>query len=77
MTIKAFGSCWVQAEIDDVQREFYLHPGEEIDLKFTKYLRLKLGNAGGIKLSYNDQDYPLQAKSGEVKILEFTSAESQ
>jgi cytoskeleton protein RodZ len=77
VTIKAFGSCWVQAEIDDVQREFYLHPGEEIDLKFTKYLRLKLGNAGGIKLSYNDQDYPLQAKSGEVKILEFTSAESQ
>ena len=77
VTIKAFESCWVQAEIDDVQREFYLHPGEEIDLKFTKYLRLKLGNAGGIKLSYNDQDYPLQAKSGEVKILEFTSAESQ
>ncbi|WP_457572245.1 helix-turn-helix domain-containing protein [Desulfovulcanus sp.] len=77
VTIKAFEPCWIQAKIDEVQREFYLRPGEKIGLKFTKYLRLRLGNAGGVKLTYNDQDYPLQAKSGQVKTLEFTSTDSQ
>jgi len=75
VTIDAFEPCWVQAEIDDEQKEFYLRAGEKIDLKFTKSLRLRLGNAGGVKLFYNDEEYPLQAQSGQVKTLEFASSD--
>ncbi|MBT8763164.1 helix-turn-helix domain-containing protein [Desulfohalobiaceae bacterium Ax17] len=75
VTIDAFEPCWVQAEIDEEQKEFYLRAGEKIDLKFTKSLRLRLGNAGGVKLFYNDEDYPLQAQSGQVKTLEFASSD--
>ena len=69
MTVDAEEACWLLAEIDGETRDVYLRSGETLDLRFRDSLTLKLGNAGGVKLLYDGEDYPLQAESGEVKII--------
>jgi cytoskeleton protein RodZ len=71
LEISATEACWLQAVVDEETREIYLRPGESVSFKFWEELQLKLGNAGGVQLFYNDQEYPLQAESGEVKELSF------
>ncbi|MFP4480464.1 MAG: RodZ domain-containing protein [Desulfohalobiaceae bacterium] len=66
LEVSAQEACWLQAEVDEETREIYLRPGESVSFKFWEELRLKLGNAGGVQLFFNDQEYPLQAQSGEV-----------
>ena len=69
--VMAVEPCWFEIDKDGIQKEFYLRPGGKVILTFTKFLRLRLGNAGGVKLKYNGQDYPIQARSGQVKTLYF------
>ena len=69
--VMAVEPCWFEITKDGIQKEFYLRPGGKVILTFTKFLRLRLGNAGGVKLKYNGQDYPIQARSGQVKTLYF------
>ncbi len=61
--------CWLLAEMDGRTKDVYLNSGQELDLSFEKSLTLKLGNAGGVDLVYDGENYPLEADSGEVKIV--------
>jgi len=71
LTVVAQEPCWLQAEMDGNIKDVYLYSGEDLDLKFFDSLKLKLGNAGGVKLRYDGKEYPLDAEPGEVKILNF------
>ncbi len=71
LTVVAQEPCWLQAEMDGNIKDVYLYSGEDLDLKFFDSLQLKLGNAGGVKLRYDGEEYPLDAEPGEVKILNF------
>ncbi|MFW6177981.1 MAG: helix-turn-helix domain-containing protein [Desulfohalobiaceae bacterium] len=71
LKVSASEACWLQAVVDEDSREMFLRPGESVSFKFWEQLELKLGNAGGVELVYNDQEYPLQAESGEVMEIDF------
>lgn len=69
--ISAFEACWFSAKFDGKDRDVYLRPGEGITLRFSKSLRLRLGNAGGVNIKFDGKAYPLDVESGEVKTLTF------
>jgi len=70
--IIAHEPCWVDARADDVvRRDFYLYSGQNASVKFSQHLKLKLGNAGGVKLNYNGKPFPTDFESGDVKDLAF------
>ncbi len=50
-----------------------LQPGETHTLHFRKEMELKLGNAGGVSVTFNGEKVPLQAQSGQVRSLTFTA----
>lgn len=67
LTIRAVEACWMQARYADGRtREFYLRPGDSIDLDFESTLALRLGNAGGVRLTLNGQEHPFEARTGQV-----------
>lgn len=61
----------MSANIDSKQRDLYLRPGESVTFRFEQALEIKLGNAGGVKLTFDGQAYPLDADSGEVLSISF------
>jgi len=71
LQIEANEACWMSASIDAKQRDLYLRPGESVTFRFEQALEIKLGNAGGVKLTFDGQAYPLDADSGEVLSLTF------
>ncbi len=71
LQIQANEACWMGAKIDAKQRDIYLRPGESVTFRFKDSLELKLGNAGGVSLSYDGKAYPLDADSGDVLSLKF------
>jgi hypothetical protein len=71
LQIFAFEACWMKSFVDNNSKEIYLRPGESVRFRFQDQLKVKLGNAGGVTLKYNDKIYPLEAKSGQVKTLLF------
>ena len=71
LQIDAHEACWMSASIDAKQRDLYLRPGESVTFRFEQSLAIKLGNAGGVKLIFDGQTYPLDADSGEVLSLTF------
>ncbi len=71
LQIEASEACWMSAKIDAKQRDLYLRPGESVTFRFQNVLEIKLGNAGGVQLTFDGQKYPLDAASGEVLSLTF------
>jgi cytoskeleton protein RodZ len=71
LQIQASEACWMSAKIDAKQRDIYLRPGESVTFRFKDSLELKLGNAGGVSLSYDGKAYLLDADSGDVLSLTF------
>jgi len=71
LRIEATEDCWFEAQVDGASKDVYLRPGESVSLTFENDLLVKLGNAGGVSLSYDGEPYPLEASSGEVKTLTF------
>ncbi|MFO7801847.1 MAG: helix-turn-helix domain-containing protein [Desulfovermiculus sp.] len=71
LQIEASEACWMSAKIDAKQRDLYLRPGESVTFRFQDVLEIKLGNAGGVQLTFDGQKYPLDAASGEVLSLTF------
>lgn len=71
LKISASEACWLSAEMDDRSKDIYLRPGESITLHFVRELSVKLGNAGGVQLIFDDEPYELEADSGEVLTLNF------
>lgn len=66
LEISAVEACWFKANVDNNVRDIFLRPGESVVLHFERSLEVKLGNAGGVRLRYNGEAYPLDAESGEV-----------
>ena len=71
LQIEASEACWMSAKIDAKQRDLYLRPGESVTFRFQNVLEIKLGNAGGVQLTFDGQEYPLDAASGDVLSLTF------
>lgn len=53
----------------EMPREFELQPGEQIAVAAEKHLNLLIGNAGGIRLTLNDQPVAVPGKNGQVVTL--------
>jgi cytoskeleton protein RodZ len=71
LRIMADQSCWVQASVDGRQVERILKPGQSMSLAFTSSLSVRLGNAGGVRVTHNGAPYPLNGQPGEVRVLRF------
>lgn len=78
VVITADEVCWVFAAVDGGEDsedgavvDVTLQPGQSKILDFDEEMRVKLGNAGGVHLTFNGKDYPFEAQSGQVKTLEF------
>lgn len=70
--ILAMEPCWIGTTIDqDAPKDFYLYAGQRAVVKFEKTLLLRLGNAGGVRFLYNDEPFPTNYESGEVRELRF------
>ncbi|MDY7000331.1 MAG: DUF4115 domain-containing protein [Thermodesulfobacteriota bacterium] len=64
--------CWLYAEVDNATTlDIILRAGERKTLRFSKNLKVRFGNAGGVSLRYNGEDFPFTANSGQVKTFIF------
>ena len=62
---------WMKIGIDNKEpKEYNLFPGDQIELEAAHRYDLRIGNAGGIKISLNGKPVDLPRKSGKVVTLE-------
>ena len=45
---------------------FRSHPGDHLELEASSDFNLLIGNAGGVKLTFNDEPLGVLGKSGQV-----------
>jgi cytoskeleton protein RodZ len=71
-TVVARELCWVYGRIDNATvTDFTLRPGQSKSVEFRESLTLKLGNAGGVEVFLNGDEYEFEAETGQVKTLHF------
>lgn len=74
VTIVARDECWIDVSVDGGgTKGIMLTKGKRFVGNFNESLLVRLGNAGGVDVRYDDKDYPLQASPGEVKTLKFVT----
>lgn len=74
LQLKAVEETWIRLEVDDqTGRQMTLKPGEDIAVQASNRIRMVLGNAGGLDLTFNGKKLEKFGKSGEVLTLVFTS----
>ncbi|MDY6790517.1 MAG: DUF4115 domain-containing protein [Thermodesulfobacteriota bacterium] len=67
LKIMAIEETWMKIVIDDQKpNEYYLNPGDQVELKATLGYSLFIGNAGGIRLLLNNESIEVPGKSGQV-----------
>ena len=67
LKITATEETWMKIIIDDQKpNEYYLKPGDQVELEATLGYNLFIGNAGGIRLLLNSESIDVQGKSGQV-----------
>jgi cytoskeleton protein RodZ len=65
--IEAEEACWMLARFgEDERREFYLRAGDSVRLEFEGTMRLRLGNAGGVRVILDNEPVELNAVPGQV-----------
>ncbi len=70
--ITALTNTWLHSIADNTgKRQFSLNPGDTFALTFEKSLQITLGNAGGVRIHYNGQEFSGFGKQGEEKTLTF------
>ncbi len=70
--IKARSDCWLRAIVDGKKvYEAVLPAGEEKSFEGKRSVYIKLGNAGGVDISYNGKKIEALGGNGEVKEKEF------
>ena len=58
---------WIKVIIDEKDPEEYvMHPGDHLELEASSDFNLLIGNAGGVKLTLNDESLGVLGKSGQV-----------
>ncbi len=71
LKIEATDLVWMRITIDNKERkEIMLNPGDKIHLKASKTFKLHIGNAGGVKVIFNDKDLGPLGEKGQVVYLD-------
>ncbi len=72
LLITASQECWISFELDYREaREVYLAPGQEVFVRFDTEANLRVGNAGGVNVTYNGQDLGAPGRVGQVRRLTY------
>jgi cytoskeleton protein RodZ len=72
ITVKAGEQCWLQAQLDDGQiREAFIRDGQSVTFTFEDQGWVRLGNAGGVQVTFNGASVPFDGVEGQVKTLHF------
>jgi len=67
LKITAIEETWMKIIIDDQKpNEYYLKPGDQVELEATLGYNLFIGNAGGVRLLLNSESIEVPGKSGQV-----------
>ena len=67
LKITAIEETWMKIIIDDQKpNEYFLKPGDQVELKATLGYNLFIGNAGGVQLLLNNESVSVPGKSGQV-----------
>lgn len=70
MRVEAVSDCWLQATVDDKVKDYFLRQGERVEVRFASSLRLKIGNAAGVRLWLDGQAFPVgDTRPGEVRTV--------
>ncbi len=78
--VVAVEETWLYVIFDGLgKREMLLQPGESVSWEAEETIRIRLGNAAGIRLYYDGVELPPLGRSGEVldKIITLQNAELQ
>ncbi len=67
LKIMALEVTWIKVIIDEKDpKEYVMHPGDHLEFEASSDFNLRIGNAGGIKLTLNDESLGVLGKSGQV-----------
>lgn len=67
LRVVATAKTWVYAVFDGLRKqEFMFQPGDEMTWEAEDTIRVRLGNAGGLRLYHDGQALPKLGRSGEV-----------
>ncbi|MCX8012031.1 MAG: DUF4115 domain-containing protein, partial [Desulfobacterota bacterium] len=73
MKATCYATTWIGYVIDNGQpSQMFLYPGDEFSCEGRERIELKIGNAGGIKITVNGIPLKIIGKSGEVVKVIFT-----
>ena len=73
LQIQAFEETWIALQVDsDLPQEITLWAGETFSQRANDHIKLKIGNAGGVNLTFNGKDLGSLGDSGRVVRLSFT-----
>jgi cytoskeleton protein RodZ len=76
LRLRALDDTWIQIQIDqDPAKEILLKSGETLTRQGEERIEMKIGNAGGLELSWNDRDLGKLGESGKVVYLSVTPEE--
>ena len=69
--VTAVEDTWLKVIMDEKgSTEYSLNSGDQIELEAAAGFNLLIGNAGGLKITLNDQPVSIPGKSGEVVTIE-------
>lgn len=67
LTIVADARSWLRVWVDDrPSRDFMLNPGQSATLSADTGFTITFGNAGGVRLTLNEEELPAVGRSGQV-----------
>lgn len=72
LVLVADETCWMQVTSDSGKpQQHTLHKGDSLPLSFSNRLVLRLGNAGGVRIVYDGQEFADRGRVGQVRTLTF------
>lgn len=77
VVVTATEECWIKATTDKGdERPFNLPKNQSSVFTFDEFLKLRLGNAAGVKIRYNGRDFPIPASGGNTRDMVFPPRDS-
>lgn len=71
LKIEATDEVWMRITIDGKdKKEFFLKEGQNLEFAAEKFFKLHIGNAGGVKVYFNDKDLGKIGEKGQVVYLD-------
>lgn len=71
ISIQVVEDTWLKVIVDSLNtNEYSLEPGDTIELDADKGFNLLIGNATGIRLTFNGKPVPVSGKSGQVVTIQ-------